>query len=260
MKTRYNTILLKSSEEPGKVPLVSDLTPGELAINIADGKLYTLKLTDGQYEVIEIGSTTTGGNDPGTGGTDPATGPTIQNLTWNIGSGTSNIERYPAYGYYNYSHSMFIIRAEELDQNPMLLHGLQVEIAGYTPGYTYNNQTIKIAHTTDNQFGDNVKTDLTNISGVSDLTTVKDSFTWTINDSGWQTIDFDTNFEWNGTDHVLIIWENRDGGWGPGFGWAECEADNTYYSSWFKYQDSGYPTSSYGTKDQTYRPNFKLNY
>lgn len=260
MKTRYNTILLKSSEEPGKVPQVADLTPGELAINIADGKLYTLKLTDGQYEVVQIGGTVEAGTGGGTTVTEPATGPSIQNLTWTLATGTSNQEKYPAYGYYNYSQSMFIIRAEELGQNPMLINGLQIEVAGYTPGYTYNNQTIKIAHTTDLEFGDNVKSDLTNVNNVADLTTVKSQFNWTINTSGWQQIDFDTNFEWNGTDSIIIIWENNDGGWGSGFGWAECYADNTYYSSWYKFQDSGYPTSSYGTKDQTYRPNLKLNY
>lgn len=37
-----NTIKLKSSATPGKVPLTSDLASGEVAINTADGKLYAL--------------------------------------------------------------------------------------------------------------------------------------------------------------------------------------------------------------------------
>ena len=37
-----NTIKLKSSATPGKVPLSSDLASGEVAINTADGKLFAL--------------------------------------------------------------------------------------------------------------------------------------------------------------------------------------------------------------------------
>lgn len=36
-----NTIILKKSSVAGKVPLAADLQPGELAVNLADGKLFT---------------------------------------------------------------------------------------------------------------------------------------------------------------------------------------------------------------------------
>jgi hypothetical protein len=260
---RYMKFLVKSSEQTGVVPSVSDLSPGELMLNIADGKLFTLKGSSGNYEVIELGSsvnTDTSSDTTSTGTTSGTTpSPTIQNLVWTSPVGTSNEERYPAYGYYDYSHSMFIIRASEIGSGSKLLHGLEIEVGGYTNGYTFDNQTIKLAHISDLEFGDNVKVDLTNINGVANVTTVKDNFDWTISSSGYQTIDFDTNFEFNGTDNLLIIWENRDGSWGSGFGWAECYFDNTYYDSWYTYQDNSYP-SGYGTKDQSYRPNFKLKY
>ena len=259
---RYLKFLVKSSEQSGTKPSVSDLLPGELMLNIADGKLFTLKGSSGSYEVIEIGGvseSSSGTTSTGTtSGTTP-TSPTIQNLVWTSPVGTSNVDYYPSYGYYDYSHSMFIIRASELGSGSKLLHGLEIEVAGYTNGYTYNNQTIKLAHISDLEFGDNVKVDLTNINGVANLTSVKSGFNWVINGSGYQSIDFDTNFEYNGNDSLLIIWENRDSDWGSGFGWAECHFDNTYYDSWFKYQDDSYPTG-YGTKDQSYRPNFKLKY
>ena len=251
METRYNTIILKSSEEPGKVPQVADLTPGELAINIADGKLYTLKLTDGQYEVVQIGATVEAGTGDGTTATN---NPQV----WTSAEGTSNQERYPAYGYYNYSQTMFIIRADELP-GVMNITGLEVEVAGYTPGYTYYNQTIKLAHVSDLEFGSNVSASLNGLNGLSNLTEVRTNFDWTINQSGYQSIDFDNHFNYNGTDSLLIIWENRDSNWGSGFGWAECQFDNTYYSSWYKFQDNGYP-NGIGTRDQSYRPNFKLKY
>jgi hypothetical protein len=49
-----NTVRLKRSAVPAKVPLVGDLDLGELAINTYDGKLYTKK-DDGAESIVEIG-------------------------------------------------------------------------------------------------------------------------------------------------------------------------------------------------------------
>lgn len=46
-----NTLILKKSSAPGKVPLATDLQPGEVAVNLADAKLYT-KNTAG--EVLDM--------------------------------------------------------------------------------------------------------------------------------------------------------------------------------------------------------------
>ena len=50
-----NTIKIKRSAVQGKVPVVGDLSLGELALNTYDGKLYTLK-NDGTSSVVEIGA------------------------------------------------------------------------------------------------------------------------------------------------------------------------------------------------------------
>lgn len=55
------SIRLKHSTVSGKVPTTSDLVPGELAINSADGKVFLLK-SGGTPTVVEIG---------GSGGTAP---------------------------------------------------------------------------------------------------------------------------------------------------------------------------------------------
>lgn len=47
-------IRLKSSATPGKIPLVGDLSLGELAVNSADGKVF-VKGTSGTPKVIEVG-------------------------------------------------------------------------------------------------------------------------------------------------------------------------------------------------------------
>lgn len=250
--------ILKSTDYSSVVPTVEDLLPGELAVNIKGGKLYTLKGTHNSYEVVEFIGVPITQEEP-----EPPSepeSPVIQNLIWTSPEGTSQQYEYPAWGYYDYGQTMFIIRASELGSDPKLIHGLEIEMGGYTTPYTYYNQTIKLAHTSDLEFGDNVKTDLTNINNITNLTTVKGDFDWTINSSGYQTIDFDTNFEYNGNDSLLIIWENKDTDWDSGFGYAICHFDNTYVESWYKHQDNTYPSSSYGTKDLSYRPNFKIKY
>lgn len=54
------TIRLKRSAVQGKVPTVSDLNLGELAINTYDGKLY-LKKDSGTASVVEVGAGGGGG-------------------------------------------------------------------------------------------------------------------------------------------------------------------------------------------------------
>ena len=44
-------IIMKFSNVPGKIPLPSDLTIGELALNTADGKVY-MKLNDNTIKVV----------------------------------------------------------------------------------------------------------------------------------------------------------------------------------------------------------------
>ena len=46
-----NTVLIKKNSSSGNEPSASDLSAGELAINTADGKLFT-KHTDGSIKTI----------------------------------------------------------------------------------------------------------------------------------------------------------------------------------------------------------------
>ena len=50
-----NTVKIKRSAVPGKVPAVGDLSLGELAINTYDGKLYTKKDVSGAESVVLLG-------------------------------------------------------------------------------------------------------------------------------------------------------------------------------------------------------------
>jgi len=57
MATRNNTFILKRSNVVGKIPSLSGLTLGELALNTADAKLYTLYTagSSGATEVRQVG-------------------------------------------------------------------------------------------------------------------------------------------------------------------------------------------------------------
>lgn len=61
-----NTIKLKRSAVPGKVPTTGDLALGELGLNSFDGKLYAKK-DNGTASIVEIGA---GGGSAG-GSADP---------------------------------------------------------------------------------------------------------------------------------------------------------------------------------------------
>lgn len=56
-----NTVKLKRSAVSGKIPLVTDLQLGELALNTFDGKAYIKKSANGVDEIVEIGSGAIGG-------------------------------------------------------------------------------------------------------------------------------------------------------------------------------------------------------
>jgi hypothetical protein len=51
-----NTVKLKRSSVQGKVPLVSDLQLGELAVNTYDGKLYLKKNVGGTESIVDVSS------------------------------------------------------------------------------------------------------------------------------------------------------------------------------------------------------------
>ena len=66
-----NTIRIKRSAKPEKVPTTGDLDLGELAINTFDGKLYT-KRDNGGASIVEIGAPA-GLVSPAAAGLQPAT-------------------------------------------------------------------------------------------------------------------------------------------------------------------------------------------
>lgn len=161
-----------------------------------------------------------------------------------IANGTNNLFEAPAYGLYDYSWSSFIYTAGLIGA-PRQIRGIEVQVSNFTTPYTFNNQTIKLAHLAPatTQFDATPAVDWSDMP-VSDVTIVK-VFNFTITANGFIQILFDTNFCYNGTSNLILGWENRDGNWQSGYGWGESIGSTN--SGAQKAQDFTYPTGN-GTR------------
>jgi large repetitive protein len=179
----------------------------------------------------------------------------VQGLNLQVGTGTTNIFQYPAYGLYNFSWTSMIWDAAEMAGTKQIT-GIEIEIGGYTVPYTYNNQTIKLAHLdpATTQFDNNPAVNWSDMP-VSDVTIVK-TFNWTISTSGWLVINFDTPFCYNGTSNLILGWENRDGSWAFGYGYAESTLISRKGA--YKNNDPAFPTGN-GNR-YSYRMNIRFKY
>lgn len=172
-----------------------------------------------------------------------------------VGTSISSIFQYPAYGFFDFSWSSMIWNAAEMAGTKQIT-GIEIEIGGYTVPFTYNNQTIKLAHLAPatTTFDANPAINWSDMP-VSDVTIVK-TFNWTISTNGWLVINFDTPFCYNGTSNLILGWENRDGSWTSGFGYAKSAliSNKGAYAN----QDTSYPTGN-GTR-YSYRMNIRFKY
>ena len=171
-----------------------------------------------------------------------------------IGNGTNSPEWHPFYGLYDYSQNMYIYDASEMGTEHTEIFEISFDLFGYGEGYEFNNLTIKMAHISEDYFPSNTTAELNHLN-YTDLTTCVSSYGMIISNNGWNRIPFSSTFNYNGTDNVLIIVENHDGTWSPGYGATYCTYESLY-KSWYKYRDDIFPVGS-GSRDK-YRPNLKF--
>ena len=141
--------------------------------------------------------------------------PNIQNNLIQVGSSTLKDVNIPFNSNYKYSWSAFIYTTFEVgnkgivgnDEKSKIITGVDIYHMD-TTSLTLPNQNIYLGHV--DQFQFNV-VPLINLSdlNVNDLTLCKSSFTSTPVNNKWNTYNFDTNFYYNGTKNLLLIWENR---------------------------------------------------
>ena len=56
MPIEFNTVIHRYSIESGVIPTSAELYPGELAINLADGKLFTLSIAGTVIDLTQVSS------------------------------------------------------------------------------------------------------------------------------------------------------------------------------------------------------------
>ena len=173
----------------------------------------------------------------------------------------TSITKTPWSYEYNYSFAAMVIPQSEMG-DAKTIDSIEFKVDNISSNFTANSQKIIMGHITETDFSSNTpNVDLTDYT-VSNKTTVKNTFSvsYTTADNGtWIKFDLTTStFDYNGTDSLVIMWENKDTSYtftGP----------NVYYDTSFginltayKRLDGGYPTGQcYLTNE---RPIMKINY
>jgi len=193
--------------------------------------------------------------------TPPSSGVVQLGTPGTSASGTLGIAPFAV--AYDYSFAAWIIEASELSsvggtadiESLELYMGLMADST-----YLMFSQRIYMAHIgSKSTWLGSIPTVGLGSESLSNTTYVKTNFTQsyaTADENDWFKFNFDNSFPWNGTDNIVIWWENRDGTYN--FGGPTFNIQNKSGSVAYKRADSSYPTGSCST--DTERPIMKLNY
>lgn len=166
-----------------------------------------------------------------------------------IGTGTSTQSYIPFYGFYDYGWSETIYLQAEIG-GAIGINGLSYYVGGGVYPYTIYNQKVYMTHTTLTAFADGNKPD------PNTMTLVYDG-DWTVTGLGWNKLNLETSFNYNGVDNLLIYWENWDGDYQSGPTWRYTTTSPSYRAV-YRYADNAFPTTA-GTRTYS-RPNIRLHY
>ena len=187
-----------------------------------------------------------------------STDPPVTGATLQIGTGTSLIYYAPNNYNYRYSRTAFIWTAAEMG-TAKTINSVQFYNRSYGSFAILPNQTLKIGHVTSASFAATSPLiglqDLT----ITELTTVKGNFAYSTSQNNiWWPIIFDTNFVYNGTSNLILIWENNSGDWSSTAGGSDgsTQPNKGIYSG-----DMDTPLLPNTVADiHTRRPNIKFGY
>ena len=165
-------------------------------------------------------------------------------------SSTYSTVAAPFYGLWEYSWSSMIIPADYFEE-AMEINSLKFDVTNSPNNYSFLNQKVYLRHTVATSAGI-AYPDPTN----NGFTLVFDGDTvW--NGSGWQGIEFDNTFDYNGTSNLEVVWENRNGSYNygyPFFRGVETTLDRISYK-----RDHGSFPASEGMLSTDY-PNMRIGY
>ncbi len=163
---------------------------------------------------------------------------------------TDSISSVPFSGLWDYSWSSLVIPAEQIG-NAIEINSLSFDVFNSPSNYEMLDQKVYLRHTEVDTAGV-AYPDPTN----NDFTLVYDAnVTW--NESGWQGIVFQTNFQYNGTSNLEIVWENWDADYVSNYPTFR-RTDVDYNIASYKRQDNSFPAVA-GATTQQY-PNLRIGF
>ena len=129
----------------------------------------------------------------------------------NAETGTLTSSYIPGYSYYNYSYSEVIIPASEIELLDFEVKALQFKPTSTNGGSYFNNCDIYLCNTTkaDLSSGFAHATELSNF-----VLVYSGSLNYTTTD--WQTVNFTTNFTWDGSSNILVAVHRKHGSYQNG--------------------------------------------
>lgn len=148
-----------------------------------------------------------------------------------IGDGSTEITEAPIYTYYHDNRTQVIYTAEDMGNTESTVKSLAINVSAL-PSLPMNNWTIRMKHTSKNDYGSSAVFEATGWTVV-----YQDNIT--ISQTGWHEFEFDNPFEYDGIQNLMIDFSFNNSSWqNPGgkVYWTGTPAKRTIYA----YSDSNH--------------------
>ncbi|MCD4828036.1 MAG: T9SS type A sorting domain-containing protein [Candidatus Cloacimonetes bacterium] len=156
----------------------------------------------------------------------------------------------PLYGFYDYSWSQTVYLQTEIGA-AIDINQIAYNVENTPSNYPTNGQLVYMKHTTDATI---TSADYPDPANTGWTLVYSGDCVW--NGSGWHDIALDTAFNYNGTDNLLICWENYDGTYASSY--PRFIRTTGTDRACYEYADGSFPTTAGSIVD--YHPNTRLHY
>ncbi len=153
-----------------------------------------------------------------------------------VGTGTTTQNLIPFYYNYDYGWSAMIFTASELNIDGNI-DTVSFYVTTTMSNYTHNGQKLYLGHTTASSFTD------ANMPSTTNMVKVYDG-NLPVPGPGWMHVLLQTPFDYNGTDNLLVYWENHEGSYIGNPTITFRHTPTTVNRAKYKYQDGSFPTSA----------------
>lgn len=188
----------------------------------------------------------------------------IQGVTTDYGTGTTNFSYAPFYGLYDYGETADILLQSQVGTGKQIT-GLGCFFSGFTTPYTFSTVEIWVGHTTNNEFPTGVTVGYSTMT-ITNLTKCYSGVFSITTNGAWKTVNFNlSNFCYNGTNNLIVIFKNFDGSWTSGYGtsrhtFSGLDAVGFRYRQVDVAQDTTYPANGTAMARNQYYNNIRLLY